>query len=97
MHDDVGTVLERADEVRGRDRVVDDERNAGFVRDLRYQLDVEDVDARVADGLSEEQLRVGAHSAGPLIGVVLILDECRLDAELRERVFEEVVRAAVDR
>ena len=35
VHDDVGAVLERPDQVRGRDRVVDDQRHACVVRDVR--------------------------------------------------------------
>ena len=97
VDDDVGAVLERADEVRRRDRVVDDERDARLVRDVGDELDVEDVDLRVADRLGEEQLGVRSDGAAPLVGVVLVLDERGLDAELRERVLEEVVRAAVDR
>ncbi len=97
VDDDVGAVLEGLDEVRRRDRVVDDQRDAVLVRDVRDGADVEHVDLRVADGLGEEELRVGPDRGGPLLGVVLVLDEGRLDAELGERVLEEVVRAAVDR
>jgi hypothetical protein len=97
VHDDVGAVLERADEVGRRDRVVDDERHAGLVRDVGDRADVEHVDLRVADRLGEEELRVRADGAAPLLGVVLVLDEGDLDAELGERVLEEVVGAAVDR
>ena len=71
--------------------------HAGLVRGVGHRADVEHVDLRVADGLGEEQLRVRAHRAAPLLDVVLVLDERRLDAELRERVLEEVVGAAVDR
>jgi hypothetical protein len=52
---------------------------------------------RVADRLGEEELGVVADGPAPLVGVVLVLDEGDLDAELGERVLEEVVRAAVDR
>jgi hypothetical protein len=97
VDDDVRPVLEGADEVRRRDRVVDDERHTGRVRHVGDEPDVEDVDLRVADGLREEQLRVRTHGAPPLLGVVLVLDEGGLDPELRERVLEEVVRTAVDR
>ena len=97
MHHDVGAVLERADEVRRRDGVVDDERDAGVVRHIGDERDVEDVDARVADGLGEQELRVRADRAGPLVGIILVLHEGRLDAELGEGVLEQVVGAAVDR
>ncbi|MDQ1113057.1 hypothetical protein QE418_002505 [Microbacterium testaceum] len=97
VHDDVGAVLEGADQVRGRDRVVDDERHTRLVRRVGDRADVEDVDLGVADGLGEEQLRVRSDRGAPLLGVVLVLDERGLDAELGEGVLEEVVGAAVDR
>ena len=39
----------------------------------------------------------GTDRCAPFLGVVLVLDERDVDAELLERVLEEVVRAAVDR
>ena len=57
--------------------------------------DVQHVALRVADGLGEEGLRVLPGRRAPLLGVVLVLDEGDLDAELRQRVVEQVVRAAV--
>ena len=45
VDDDVGAVLDRAAEVRRGERVVDDQRRAVLVRDLRHRLDVEDVAA----------------------------------------------------
>ena len=51
VNDDVCAELEGADEVRRRDRVVDDERHAVLVRDTRDLRDVEDVDLGVADRL----------------------------------------------
>ena len=55
---DVGAPLDRAAQVRRRERVVDDQRQVVLVRDGRHGLDVQDVPARVADGLAEERLRV---------------------------------------
>jgi hypothetical protein len=71
VHDDVGTVLQRTDEVRGGDGVVDDERDACPVSDSRDPLDVEDVALRVADGLAEERLGVGPNGRAPRVKVVL--------------------------
>ena len=67
------------------------------MRDARNLRDVEDVDLRVADRLTEEQLRVRADSSAPLVRIVLVLNERRLDTELGERVLEQVVGSAVDR
>jgi hypothetical protein len=96
VNDDVGAVLEGTDQVRGCDRVVRDQRDTVLVRDVGDASDVEHVRLRVADRLREEQLRVGTDRTAPLVEVVLVLDEGRLDAELRERVLEEVEGTAVD-
>src|SRR5690606_40789498 len=44
-----------------------------------------------ADRLAEEQLGVGADGRSPLVRVILVLDEGRLDAELAQGVLEQVV------
>ncbi len=80
----VATVLST---ISGTPFVVGDRRDAG---------DVEDVDLRVGDGLAEERLGVGPHGRPPRIQVVGVLDEADLDAELGQRVVEQVVRAAVE-
>jgi hypothetical protein len=64
MHDDVGAVVDRLEQDRRRHRVVDDERHAVTVRDLRQRLDVADVAGRIADGLAE-------HRAGVLVDQLL--------------------------
>ena len=58
--------------------------------------DVEDVDLRVGDRLGEERLGVRAHGRPPGVQVVGVLDEADLDAELGQRVVEQVVGAAVE-
>ena len=58
--DDVGAVLERPAQVRRGERVVDDERHAGVVRDRGERRDVADVELRVADRLGVDRLRVAA-------------------------------------
>ena len=66
-----------------------------LVRDRGDAGDVEDVDLRVGDRLAEERLGVRPHGRPPRLEVVGILDEADLDAELGQRVVEEVVGAAV--
>ena len=66
-----------------------------LVRDGRDVGDVEDVVLRVGDGLREERLGVGPHGRAPGLQVVGILDEADLDADLGQRVVEQVVGAAV--
>ena len=96
MHDDVGAVGQRLDQVRGGDGVVDDQRHAGVMRNGRDVRDVEDVVLRVGDGLAEERLGVRSHRGPPGIQIVGVLDEADLDADLGQRVVEQVVGAAVE-
>ena len=74
VHDDVGTVPQRLDEVRARERVVDHERDAVVVRDLRDAFEVEDVALGVADALAVERLGVRADRGLPR-GEVVGVDE----------------------
>jgi hypothetical protein len=70
VHDDVGAMAERLDQVRRCDRVVDDERDAGLVRDGGDVRDVEDVVLRVRDGLGEERLGIRADGRAPRVQIV---------------------------
>ena len=56
MDDDVGAVLDRPAEVGGRERVVDDQRQARLVRDLRHGRDVDHDAARIGEVLDEDRL-----------------------------------------
>lgn len=96
VDDDVRPVLDGAQQVRGGHGVVDDERQAGGVRDVGDAPDVEDVAARVAEGLREQGLGVRSYGGPPRVEVVGVLDEGHLDAEPRQGVPEQVVRAAVE-
>ena len=95
VHHDVGAVLDRAHPVGGPEGVVDHERDVMRVRDLGERVDVGNVGAGVSERLQEERLGVGA-DGGLHLRMVVGVDEARLDAELRERVGEQVERAAVD-
>ena len=46
VHDDVGAVLDRPAEIRRRERVVDDQRQARLMRDIGDGLDIDDDAAR---------------------------------------------------
>ena len=49
MHDDVGAVVDRADQIGRRQRVVDDQRHAGLARDRRDRLDIGDAAGGIGD------------------------------------------------
>jgi len=95
VHDDIGSVVERSDEIRRRHRVVDDQRDAGLVRDLGDRRDVESVEPWIADRLGENELRVRPESAAKGLWVAGV-DEGELESEARKRVDKEIVRAAVE-
>ena len=96
VDDDVGAVLERPAQVRRGERVVDDERNAGAVRDVGQRGDVADVELRIADRLRIDRLGVRLQR-GAECGRIVGVDERRVDAELRERDRELRIGAAVER
>ena len=96
VHDDVGALSDRLDQVRRGDGVVDDQRHTVLVGDRGDTGDVQDVDLRVGDRLGEERLGVGTHRGPPGVQVVGVLDEADLDTELGQRVVEQVVGAAVE-
>ena len=77
---DVGAVLDRAQQVRGSQRGVHDQRQAGGVRDLGQALEVGDVAGRVGDDLGVDGLGVLADRRGE-VGRVGGVDERGLDAE----------------
>jgi hypothetical protein len=66
------------------------------VRERGDGLDVEQVLLGVGDALAEERLRVGTDGGAPGLDVVGVLDKGDVDAELGQRVVEEVVGAAVE-
>src|SRR5665213_133130 len=96
VHDDVGAVLDRAQQVRRGERVVDDQRNAPRMRDPGNRGDVEDVELRVSERLGEHRLRVRPNRRFERRRIGRI-DQRHLDPEPRERVDDRIVRAAVQR
>lgn len=94
VHGDIGAIVERLEQNRCCDGVVDDQRHAMRMRDLGQRLDVADVAGRVADGLGE-------HGAGVLVdqlldGIWLVaLGEAAGDALPRQDVREQRMRGAV--
>ncbi len=94
LHHDVGAKIDRAQQIRRGDGVVHDQRHTVRMRDLRDLFDIGDIAQRIADGLDE-------HRLGPLVNElferirVTVVGEAGLDAELRQRVREKIVGAAI--
>ena len=96
MHDDVRAVVARPQQVRGGERVVDDEGDAVLVRNVRDAGDVEDLGAGVRDRLPEEHPRGGPDAPPPFREVGRVVDELDLDAEPAQAVLEQPAGARVD-
>ncbi len=95
MHRDVGAVVERFEQDRGRHRIVDDQGHAIAVRDLRERRDVADIAGGIADGLGEHGLGVFVDQPLDRIGLVAV-GEAPLDALARQHVAEQGVGRAVE-
>ena len=95
MHDDVGAVIDRAEQDRRRHRVVDDQRDAVPCADLRQRLDVADIAGRIADAFAEHRAGVLVDQAFDVVGLIG-RGEPRRDAEARQQVGEQRVGRAVE-
>ena len=96
MHNDIRAVLDGAQEVRRRERVVDDDGDAVFVRDLGDRLDVDEIGVRIADGLDVDAFRIRTDRRLIRRRAAFRIDKGDVDAPLLDRVLQEVERAAVD-
>jgi len=92
----VGAQRQRLHQPRGGERAVEQQRQAGVVRDLRHGGHVEHVQPRVAQRLAKQQPGVGAHGGAPAIEVGRC-HEGGFDAKAAQRVLQQVVAAAVER
>ena len=95
VHDDVGAVLQRPVEGRRREGAVHHHGHTGRVGEVRERGQVREGGKRVGDGLEEERAGVGSDRGGPR-GRVRRVREGDLDAEVRERVRQQVHGAAVE-
>ena len=83
VNNDISAVLNRTDEVRGTESVVDYERQTVLVRNLCDSLDVRNVGVRVAESLDVNRLSIVLDSAFQFFQIVCI-NEGGLNAELRQ-------------
>ena len=82
---------------RGRcARVVDDERQLVLVRDGGELFNVDNIQLRIAKGLGIDEAGLAVDGFAQAVEVVRI-HEANRNAELRQRVVEEVVGAPVER
>lgn len=95
VDDDVGAVLQRAEQIRGAEGVIDDDWQTMLLGDHGDSVDVGDVGVGVAERLEIDDR--GVVLDGPLdLFQVMGIDEGGLDAKLGERMLQQVVGATVD-
>ena len=92
----VSAMLKRLHQPGRGEGAVHQQRQAGVVRDLRHVGNVQHVQPRVAQGLAEQEPRLGPDGGPPGVQVARV-DKGGGDAEARQRVVQQVVRAAVQR
>ena len=95
VHDDVGAMVDRAQQDRSRHRVVDDERNAVTHGDRRQRPYVADIARRIADAFEEHGARVLIDQLLDRLGGIGA-GETHLDPLARQNMGEQRVRGAVE-
>ena len=95
VNDDVGTVLQRTEQVRGAKGIVHNDRQAVLVGNLGDCVDVGDIGVGVAQRLQIDNGGVVLNCALDLFEIMSI-DKGSLDTKLRKRMLEQIERAAID-
>ena len=95
VNDDVGAVLQRTEQIRGAEGVIDDDRKTVLLGDLGDSVDVGNVGIGVAERLEVDDRSVVLDGTLNLFQVMSI-DKRGLDAKLGERMLQQVVGATVD-
>ena len=95
VDNDIGAMLQRTEQIRGAEGVVDDNRQTVLLGDLGDGVDVGDVRVGVAERLEIDDRGVVLDGTLDLFQVMGI-DKRGLDAKLGERMLQQVVGATVD-
>ena len=96
VDDDVRAVLDRAEQVRGAEGVVNHERKSVTLGDRCDRIDIRKVAAGVAERLKEDRSRVVLDRILNFLQVSRVNERCG-DVVQRKRVLQKVVGSAVDR
>ena len=95
MHDDVGAVIDRADQIGRGQRVVDDQGHAGLAGDGGDRLDIGDAAGGIGDRLDEDRLGVRRDRAFEACDIIRIRP-CHVPAKALECMGELVDRSAIE-
>ena len=67
MHDNVGAVIDRLAQIGRRQRVIDDQRNAGVMSDGGDGFDIDDDATGIGEVLDEDRLALGCQRAAEIL------------------------------
>jgi hypothetical protein len=84
MADNIGSPAKRLAEIGARQGVVDDQRDAGVMGDLRHSLEVDDNAARVGKVLDKDRFDPRIQCLAEILGLGRV-DKMAFPAELFER------------
>ena len=96
VDDDVSAILERSMQEWRAECIVDDERQPMGVSDRRHFLDIDNIDAGVAERLDEERFGLAVDGLAKVLRFVGI-NKVGRDSVPWKGVGKEVVRAAIER
>jgi len=96
MHYEVGAELDRLAQIRRGKGVVDQERNFRVMRDLRHRRDIQHLQARIADGLGNDQPGVRPDRSTEFVQRTR-LHKGGGDAEAGKRMRQEIDGTAIER
>ena len=96
VHDDVGAPFDRPAQVGRGHRVVEDQRDAGVMRDGGERLDVDDVDQRVAERFGIDKFCIFPHRLAEVLRLIRG-DKSRFNPQFLQVHVEQRMRTAVER
>lgn len=95
VNDDVGAMLQRTEQIRSAEGVIDDDRQAMLLGDLGDSVDVGNIGVGVTERLEVDDRGIVLDGTLDLVQVMGV-DKGGLDTKLGERVLQQVVGTAVD-
>ncbi|MNC28978.1 hypothetical protein D3C75_772100 [compost metagenome] len=95
MHHDIRSVLNRAQQIRTREGIVDNQRNSVLMGDGCYCFDIQYVTLRVADRFGIERLRFISNCCPEILRMIRI-HKIHFDSKLRQGGREQIISPAVE-
>src|SRR6266699_177631 len=95
MNDDIGAMLEWLYQVWCRQCIVYDQRYPILMRDIRYGLNVQRIQARIAQCFSKHSLRAFVDCRTEVFRFAAI-HKTHVDTKLGQRIVEEIISAAIE-